>query len=94
LDELPGSDILREGLDDLARGRDSVPGLLLRIAEPRLAQLGIPLPARARVPDVADEILLYRMLRSAGSLDAYGEYNAWLRRLASLCHALELRARL
>jgi hypothetical protein len=33
------------------------------------------------------------MLCARGQGDAYAEYNAWLRRLASLCRALELHAR-
>jgi hypothetical protein len=90
--ELPGGEILHDGLRDLAQGTESVPALLVRIAEPRLTQLGVEVPEQRTQAGPADEIRLYRLLR-ARSADAYGEYNAWLRSLASLCHALELRAR-
>jgi hypothetical protein len=89
--DLPGGEILRDGLRDLAEELESVPALLVRIAEPRLTRLGIEVPASRMPSAIADELRLYRLLR-ARSADAYAEYNAWLRDLASLCDALELRA--
>ncbi len=89
--ELPGAEILREGLRDLGRGHESVPALLLRIARPRLARLGVEIPGEDGAFDGQPELALYRLLCDVAGADAYGQYNAWLRRLASLCHALEAR---
>lgn len=89
--ELPGGNLLAGGLRDLREGRDSVPGLLLEVARARLARLGIDLPARGRPAEEAAELRLYRLLQREVGDDAYAQYNAWLRRLASLCHALEAR---
>jgi hypothetical protein len=89
-EELPGSEILREGLRDLRAGVASVHALLVQIARPRLERLGIELPGG--VSDVDVELTLYRRLREEAAEDAYGQYNAWLRRLARLCRALEARA--
>jgi len=88
--ELPGGEILAQGLADLAEGRRSASALLLRMAAPRLARLGIEIEP----PDPGEEceLELYRLLLAESPADAYGRYNAWLRRLASLCHALEARA--
>jgi hypothetical protein len=78
-------------LADLRRNIESVPALLLEIAAARLKRLGIalPLPTGERVEA---ELRLYRLLCQRGGRDAYGQYNAWLRQLVSLAHALELRA--
>lgn len=94
--DLPGAEILRSGLHDLSRGLETVPALLLRIAEPRLLRLGISCPGRSSAGSAGsgsgqDELALYRRLR-AEVPDPYREYNALLRTLTSLCHALELRA--
>jgi hypothetical protein len=90
--ELPGGEILTEGLRDLRRGVESVPALLLLIARPRLERLGIEIARGDDGPDAEFELALYRLLCARAGADAYGQYNAWLRRLASLCHALEARA--
>ena len=89
--DLPGADILEEGLHDLEHGSETAPALLLRIAEPRLAAVGILLP-RASDGASEHELTLYRLFRRELGRDAYGRYNASLRRLVSLCQALELRA--
>lgn len=88
--ELPGGEILAQGLADLAAGRRSASALLLRIAAPRLARLGIAVAAPG--PGEECELELYRLLCEESPADPYGRYNAWLRRLASLCRALEARA--
>jgi hypothetical protein len=91
--ELPGGEILDEGLQDLARGVESVPALLLLIAAPRLERLGIGVASMApRDADSAWESALYQLLCERHGRDGYGQYNAWLRRLDSLASALERRA--
>lgn len=88
--QLPGGEYLAEGLADLAAQKDSIPSLLLAIAARRLADAGLVLPA---APARDAELRLYRLLRSLHGDDAHSQYNAHLRRLASLCHALETKSR-
>lgn len=58
LAELPGGGLLRDGLRDLADGRETVPSLLLRIAAPRLREHGFAIPPA--VPGApAAELRLY-----------------------------------
>ena len=42
--DLPGYELVSEGLDDLAAGRESVSALLVAMAAPRLRALGIDVP--------------------------------------------------
>jgi hypothetical protein len=46
LEALPGGDLIQEGLDDLSRGVESVPALLVSIGAPRLRRAGLPLPEK------------------------------------------------
>lgn len=84
---LPGAELVEPGLVDAARGRWTVAGLLVAIAAPRLRRLGLVLPPDDRLP-AEPELLLYRALRAEGG-NAYGRYNALLRRLVSFERALE-----
>ena len=89
---LPGSEILQRGLDDLAANRPSVEALLVEIAAPRLRFVGVEVPVipPPRQGEHSDaELRLYVLLGRQGCADPYREYNALLRRLASLCSALE-----
>lgn len=88
LDHLPGADLVREGLADLAAGRETVPGLLVEIAAPRIDRMGVVIPAIALHPLDA-EIRLYELLVREHQAEAYSQYNALLRRLSSFCRALE-----
>lgn len=90
-DHLPGGEYVAQGLADLAHSRESVPSLLLTIAATRLSEAGLLLPG-VRFPE--PELRLYRLLREAHGDDSHGQYNAHLRRLASLCRALEKCARI
>lgn len=85
-DTLPGADLVRQGLADLAQGVESVPALLVAIGAPRLRRAGVP------VPDVAissPEHRLYELLASAEPDAAHSRYNALLRRLVSFERAAE-----
>lgn len=81
---LPGQDLIRAGLEDLARGVESVPALLVSIGAPRLRRLGwtvertIPSPERR----------LYERLSRDNPDAAHSRYNALLRRLVSFERAL------
>ncbi len=89
IDDLPGADLVRRGLDDAAVGQESVEALLVEIAAPRLRDLGLPVPDSLNGTDA--EIRLYTRLGQNGAADPYGEYNALLRRLTSFIRAFEHR---
>jgi hypothetical protein len=74
---LPGDDLVRAGLADLARGRESVAALLVSIGAPRLRQLGVPVPS----PFPSPEHRLYALLRAEDPDSAHSRYNALVRRL-------------
>jgi hypothetical protein len=83
---LPGSDLVQEGLQDLAAGLETVPALLVSIGAPRLRRIGLELP-----PTIADpEHRLYALLASEDSDSAHARYNALVRRLVSFESAAEL----
>ncbi|GIW72989.1 MAG: hypothetical protein KatS3mg102_2531 [Planctomycetota bacterium] len=88
LDGLPGSELIEQGLADLAAGRQTVPALLVAIARTRLRRLGLPV-APCAIADPA--VALYRLLVHQQPAGAFGRYNALLRRLDSFAHALERR---
>ncbi len=82
---LPGADLISAGLADLEAGRQSVPALLVSIAAPRLAPLGISVPFPLSTP----EHRLYELLRAENADDAHSRYNALIRRLVSFERAAE-----
>ncbi len=84
-DGLPGHDLIEQGLEDLARGEESVPALLVSIGAPRLRRLGIALPPTIPGP----EHRLYALLEQQEPDAAHSRYNALLRRLVSFERALE-----
>lgn len=79
LANLPGADLITEGLRDLACGRDTVPALLVTIGAPRLRELGLPVPTG----DAGAEHRLYHRLAADDVLTAHSRYNALIRRLVS-----------
>jgi hypothetical protein len=77
--DLPGADLVRQGLEDLARGIESVPALLVSIGAPRLTALGYDVP-----PPFGDpERRLYDLLSRQDSDAAHSRFNALVRRLVS-----------
>jgi len=89
LNELPGSEFILSGLDDLEQGKNNTIGsLLITIASRRLTEAGLDIP---KIPLVSEpELALYAHLQQERS-DAYPYYNALLRSLNSFCTALERR---
>ena len=77
---LPGEDLIKQGIDDLAAGRETIESLLVSIGSTRLRQIGVEVP---------DEIIskpehrLYEILRAEDSDSAHSRYNALIRRLVS-----------
>jgi hypothetical protein len=82
---LPGADLVADGLDDLAAGRESVPSLLVEIGAPRLRALGVDVPAAS---GPLPEHRLYALLARDEPGSAHARYNALVRRLVSFERAL------
>ena len=82
--QLPGADLVDQGVADLAAGRESIPALLVSIGAPRLRALGLIVPE----PIGDAEHRLYGLLRQADADSAHARYNALVRRLVSFERAL------
>ena len=82
--DLPGRDLIDEGLSDLAAGVETPAALLVSIGAPRLRQLGLPVPDA--IP--SSEHRLYALLSRTDPDSAHSRYNALLRRLVSFERAL------
>ena len=89
LQALPGYDLVERGLDDLARGSESVPALVVSIGAFRLRRLGLPVPDRT-IP--SPEIRLYLKLQESDPDSAHSRYNALIRTLVSFERAAECAA--
>ena len=87
-DALPGGDLVRDGLDDLRNGRETVPALLVAIGGPRLRRLGIVVPESVDNP----EQRLYSLLSRTAGDAAHSQFNALIRRLVSFERAAESAA--
>ncbi len=85
-DALPGSDFLESGIDDLSRGVESIPSLLVSTGAPRLRRLGWAIPEK--VID-SPEHRLYELLSQSDPDSAHSRYNALVRRLVSYERAAE-----
>jgi hypothetical protein len=83
---LPGGDLIRRGLEDLATGRESEAALLVLIGAPRLRGLGLCVPeTNSSLP----EHRLYDLLACSDADSAHSRYNALVRRLVRFERALE-----
>ena len=83
---LPGGDLVQQGIEDLSRGIESLPALLVSIGAPRLRRIGLPVPENA-FP--SPEHRLYLKLAESDSDSAHSRYNALLGSLASFANAAE-----
>jgi hypothetical protein len=85
-DPLPGNDLVRQGIEDLSRGVESISALLVSIGAPRLRMLGLEVPENViSLP----EQRLYQRLSSDDPDVAHSRYNALIRRLISFERAAE-----
>lgn len=82
---LPGADLVNEGIADLAAGRETEPALLVSVVAPRLRAIGIDVPPGA---SVRPEHRLYEVI-SEDHAGAHSRYNALLRRMVSFARAAE-----
>ncbi len=85
-DRLPGGTLVRQGLEDLAVGRESDASLLVLVGAPRLRRLGIHVPPAV---DLRIEHRLYERLARAEPAAAHSRYNALIRALVSFERAAE-----
>ncbi|MBI4481324.1 MAG: hypothetical protein HY652_00400 [Acidobacteria bacterium] len=83
---LPAGDLVEMGIQDLRRGVESIPSLLVCIGAPRLRRLGFLIP-EAVFP--SPELRLYQRLWQADPDGAHSQYNALVRRLVSFERAVE-----
>jgi hypothetical protein len=90
LDGLPGADLVVAGVADLRAGRDTPDAALVRMAGPRLREIGIAVPQS--VSDQPGSHRLYELLSESDPAGAYSRYNALLGRMASFASAAEQRA--
>jgi hypothetical protein len=90
MENLPGGSLIRDGLADLAAGRETEASLLVMIGAPRLRRLGFEIPAESP-PFV--EHRLYERLRAIHGDAAHSHYNALVRRLVSFESAAEQLSR-
>ena len=83
--DLPGSDLVRDGLADLAAGRESQASLLVAMAAPRLRALGFDVPpSDTETPSHR----LYELLALDGP-GAHSRYNALVARIVSFARAAD-----
>jgi hypothetical protein len=87
-DALPGADLIREGLRDLASGVESVPAFLVLVGAPRLRDIGIEVTDPFGYPDYPED-RLYELLAASHGDGAHSQYNALIRRLVSFERAAE-----
>lgn len=85
--ELPGEQLVQQGLADLGQGVESVESLLVSIGAPRLRQLGFEVPEGQGDP----EHRLYDLLAERHGDSAHGRYNALVRRLVSFERAAGIK---
>ena len=91
LEGLPGSDLVRLGIEDLLARRTTVASCLAVVALPKLQGFGL-VPPNFSPCFGQGELTLYRILCKEGG-DAYSRYNALLRELVSFEQALSARLR-
>jgi|SRR5579884_319998 len=83
-EELPGHELVRQGVADLETGRVSVEALLLSRFAERLRAVGVVLPGG---PLADPERRMYELLDAQYGPGAHGVYNAMTRRLLSYLRA-------
>ncbi len=87
---LPGADLIREGLAELADGREGMASFLVCIGSPKLRRCGVTVPV-SEADALAADHRLYEWLEERHGHEAHSRYNALLRELVSFERALEGR---
>src|SRR5258708_36974609 len=89
--ELPGEELLLQGLADLSQDRITDCSLLVLIAAPRLRRLGVQIPTKP-FPRPYEHHLYARLDERLGTA-AHSYYNSLIRRIVSYARALEREQR-
>jgi hypothetical protein len=84
--DLPGHEIVSQGLSDLAAGRESEAALVVAMAAPRLRSVGFDVPAGG---GEQPSHRLYELLSSEAGQGAHSRYNALVARIVSFARAAE-----
>lgn len=84
-ERFPGGALVRQGLEDLAAGRETEASLLVLVGSPRLHRLGLRIPAESK----GAEHRLYGLLSRSDPDRAHSRYNALIRVLVSFERAVE-----
>ena len=87
---LPGHELVRSGLEDLAAGRETEAALVVAMAAPRLRAIGLHVPPAG---EGEPSHRLYDLLSERNRAGAHSRYNALIRRMVSFCRAAEGDAR-
>jgi len=87
LKPFPGSEIVLEGLADLAAGRETERSEAVMMASTRLRAAGLDVPTRRG--DIPAAHRLYALLADEDARNAHSRYNAVLRRVESFARAAE-----
>jgi len=82
----PGGDLVGKGLADLQNHVCSEEALLVLIASPRLARLGLTIQAPRDFP-LPYEHALYSAIERRSPTGAHAAYNALIGRIVSFCQA-------
>jgi hypothetical protein len=88
VENLPGGNLVRDGLRDLADQRTTEAALLVSIAAPRLRMLGIDVPPTMPNPEEG----LWELLALTNADSAHSRYNALVQRVVSFERALACAA--
>lgn len=89
MSSLPGWELVSAGLADLAAGRRTIAGELVRSASSRLAASGLPLPVAVDPVASRSNVLYALVLAEVGPASAHARYNALRRRLSSFLRSVE-----
>lgn len=84
--DLPGGDLIAQGLEDLKQGIESIPSLLVQIGSPKLRRLSLDIPEHD-ASDPLPEHRLYFLLAKTHGDHAHSQYNALIRKLVSFHRA-------
>jgi hypothetical protein len=87
IDDLPGADLVVDGIADLRGGRDTTSAALVRMAAPRLRDIGFEIPPAP--DDEPGGHRLYDLLSEDDPVGAHSRYNALVGRMVSFARAAE-----
>jgi hypothetical protein len=87
VDGLPGADLVRQGIEDLEQGRDTIAAALTRMAAPRLRTIGLDVPPTQSGRPAGHQ--LYQLLAADDVATAHSRYDALVARMVSFARAAE-----